>query len=251
MILDTMDDYAAFWAKQSEDGHQLMEVTCELATPVICDAVGGLHLDGPLAFAMFMDMSREDRESLPPMDLPWVCDFALPLSVRSGGDPHGDPRLMTPAGSPWWWTCSDNLIPWVGLHRTPVRGPTATREMIRYAKDRRVNTAVGSFKPINHTYGARWPEGGQLRWLAQGDPEEVRRLLTSHITSLGRRHNTGNGDVVPGSWRVTTIDGKWSDYEESSIRRIPHQGDDSRPRLGTIRAPYHHRSRQCLTVGPG
>lgn len=256
MPLQTIDDYHRFLSGRDKSHHVLMEVRCTVDQAIICDAVGGLHLDGPLAYGAYLDLSRDERESLPSINSPWCLDFPIPLSIWTaeyGGDP--DPRLCTSDGRVWGWCASDNLSPWANRHRVDVRGPTAVRDMIRKGNRRRVNVAAGEFKPVNHAYPALWPEGGELRWLAHGDPGEVLRLL-KNVDALGKRHNTGNGkisldeDLTP-NWTVTPIDGDWSHHNEDGklIRRIP---TDTQPaRLGTIRAPYHHRSRQIFTTGPG
>ena len=178
-------------SRMSQEYGEVMEITAELESAVICDPVGGIHLDGPLSYAAFCEIPRADRESLPPLSAPWALDFLIPLRAANASGvtmPNVDDRLLW-HGNVWFWMCTDNLTPWEGMHAAPVRGPTCHREMIRHSNDRRVNISAGAYKPVNHSYPARWPEGGVLRWLAIGDVDEVRRLLTTHVHALGRRHS--------------------------------------------------------------
>ena len=251
-------DYEEFLGGRDESAHVLMEVTCQLSAPVICDAAGGLHLDSIMAFGAFIGLPRKEREELPPMNAPWSGEFSLPLSVWTAPNPGGvelDPRMLAD-GDVWGWCASDNLTPWEHRARTHVRGPTATRTMLRYGNKRRVNVAVGEFKPVNIPYGTYWPADGELRWLTHGNPTEALRLL-KNVESIGKRHNTGHGnisltpDLTP-AWSVTPLGGEWSHKDEfgNLIRRIPAK-PGAPARLSTVRAPYHHRSRQMPARGPG
>lgn len=242
------EDYERFFAERDESHHVLMEISCHVDTAIICEPIGGLHLDGFLAYGAFMELSREEREALPDLHSPWAVDFVLPLSIwRKAYGGECDERLRCPDGKVWGWMASDSLTPWAHRSVANVRGPTPVREMIRMGRRRRINVAAGQFKPIDQRFPALWPEGGLLRWIAHGDPGAVKRLLR-HVEALGARHNTGWGKVATDAsleplWKVEELDGEWP---EKAIRNYPSEGG----RLGSIRAPYHHRSRLVHAFGP-
>lgn len=213
---------------------EALRITARMAEPVVSYG-DGMHLDGILAWAAYMDLPREEREELPNIqhtDAP--ADFDLPLE-RWEHCGH------------WGWCASAVHADWSrrGIHNVRRRTPLA--EMQRYTPDGSVNVKGGRYKPSDipmPTIFAR-----QLVWYALGDLSQIGRLL-DRVSNLGKLSNVGAGRVL--HWIVERQQDDWSVHRDDDLTRrmptgVPWTG---LPCYGGLRPPYWHRSRQAEAVEP-
>lgn len=238
-------------------------IDAAMAEPVVTYG-DGLHLDGPLSFACFMDMERENREKLPPIESPWVVDFDLPLerwNAECDLSASSDPRLTIDGivsvdgdgvlfGAVWGWKCSA-AIPvgsaWQTTHAH--RRRPAVDEMVVWSNGRRVELGGGPRGARNLLLPAVVVRN--LRWYAVGDPERTLALLNRHVVAIGKMAGTGQGRVL--EWKVSACDNDWSMTGPlgENMRRVPARGHSGMPMSeGSIRPPYHHRSRWVWSIAP-
>jgi hypothetical protein len=238
-------------------------VTARMAEPVVTYG-DGLHLDGPLAFACYQDLTPAARAAVPPIEAPWAVDFDLPLD-RWAGEAEvyasTDPRLTTDGeiradadgvihGIVWGWRCSAAIA--VGASAASVhdqRRKPAIEEMVRWSDDKRVEIGGGPRAARN----LRFPSivARELRWYAVGDPERALALLRRHVPAIGKLARSGNGRVL--EWTAAPTPNDWAvrGPHGEVMRRLPARMVPDRPSgEGAIRAPYHHRSRWVPSVAP-
>ena len=226
-----------------------LKITAEMAEPVVT-WMDGLHLDGPLAFGVFMGLTPSQKDRLPPLHSEWAVDFELPLARWEERvewvDVH--PRLFTEppqmnidgsrSGTVWGWQCSAAHAEWLlsEIHYVRKRPPTA--EMSRYTTSPSVNQAGGAFKAQNKPCPSRFTR--RVWWYAVGDIHRVREVLT-RVPAIGKLVNHGPGKVL--RWTVEEHD----DWDAWRARAMPDAESGIR---ASIRAPYHHPSRQAPATEP-
>jgi hypothetical protein len=238
-------------------------VTAHLAEPIVTYG-DGLHLDGPLAFACFQDLSPAARARVTPIESPWAADFDLPLARWTGPSDLSattDPRLTTDGamapdpdgvlcGEVWGWRCSAAVAvgpSWATTHDH--RRRPAVEGMVQWSEARRLELGGGPRAARNLTFPATVVR--TVRWYAVGDGARVGALLSRHVPAIGKLARTGAGRVR--GWTVEEFNEDWSILGPSGqiMRRLPSRMFPDRPTTeGAIRAPYHHRSRWVSTVSP-
>jgi hypothetical protein len=250
--MSTMDGIAV-----ETHGFQHFEVTVDMAEPIVhLDDL--IHLDGPLAFGAFMALPAAEKRIMPPLSSPWAIDIPVPLAkwyvpVDSEKWPHDDRLLddfdVDGVVKPciWGWCATSQLDPWDGRGTIEYRKKPALERMARYSGAKKVNVGAGRLK----AYDVKFPTVlcRQVRWRAFGDMSKCLTLL-EYVSAVGKKRNTGNGRVL--RWHAMLVEGHWSPVVGTSpMRRLPVlSGIVGRPGTGSIRPPYHHRSRRVQSVEP-
>jgi len=213
---------------------QPVRVTAHTGEPIVGLSTNALHLDGPLAYAAWLDHVTEyGHDSLPPL-AEAATDFMLPLATWTTQHPTRDGDTV------WGWACSrahyqDPAHTVVDIRRRP-----ETEVMARLGHDAKHHLSAGPLKARDRPIEAVITL--ELHWWALADPDPLRTLLT-RVHAVGRHTRHGNGRVL--SWTVA-IDPdarlRWRD------RTWPAAGGQP----DSIRAPYHHPSRRmpCSQQAP-
>lgn len=238
-------------------------ITARMAEPIVTYG-DGLHLDGPLAFACYQELSLKERAEITPIEAPWAVDFELPLTRWSGPCDlfsMTDPRLTTNGametdahgvlwGMVWGWRCSAAVAvgpSWATAHDH--RRRPAVDETVQWSIAKRIELGGGPRAARNLKFPATIVR--ELRWFAVGDGDRVSYLLKRHIGAIGKLAKTGSGRVM--EWRVEEHAEDWSVSGPNGevMRRLPARMFSEMPSTeGSIRPPYHHRSRWVNTVTP-
>lgn len=236
----------------SESGMSPLKVTAVMGEPVAYYG-DGLHLDGPLSWGAYVEYVREHGESsLPSISEPWAVDFALPLARWLCQPSQNDtlhPNLLDDDGRIWGWRCSAAQADWVAQGKHNIRKRPALEAMQRYTRAPVHNYGTGPMKAKDIPIPTRL--GFEIVWFAVGLRDDLARLLghVSHVAKLSRH---GMGKVL--AWRVEDMGEDWSVERDGLLtRRMPasyRTEGDGMAIEGAIRAPYHHRSRVVLAVGP-
>lgn len=221
--------------------NEAMLVTASMTEPVITYE-DGIHLDGILAWAMYLDLSEEGRKAMPPITEAWALDFDLPLAkwhVADADTPASvDPRLRDDGGV-WGWMATKALADWTkrGVHELRKRVPI--EEMIRWTGANTVHIGCGPAKAYDLKYPTCWAP--EVHWFSIGDLDEVQRLLSSHVVGIGKHVAKGLGRVS--EWKVAP-----ANVDEAFIlerRRIACRESEATG-IKSIRPPYHHNSRHTF-----
>jgi CRISPR type IV-associated protein Csf3 len=226
-----------------------LRIWCDLAEPVVYFG-DGMCFDGLLAAAWFRDLPYAVTSPWPTATRaePWVKDLDLPLakwSVPFAG--ACDPRLRDESGRVWGWCASAVHADWSISTTVEVRKRTAFDDMARWSRAPDVDVSAGRFKAHDLRLPARVAR--RLEWYAVGDPAQIQRVLTEHITAVGRKVGHGNGRVL--RWRVDDWAHDWSVTRNGRLSRPMPEGYVRGPvqRRG-VRALYWHPSRQIACVVP-
>lgn len=238
-------------------GGALMRVTAVMGEPVAY--LGDLmHVDGIVAAAAYRDLPERTRRRVPPLSCEWPVDLRIPLSrwFVSVSEARGRLSKMTRDGHALWGWCGSAEIgdPWLRRGKIEIRKRPPVEEMRRYAQDATVQLGAGPLKAYDMAVPTVFAH--RISWMAHGDAGEVRRLLSRYIPAIGKKRNLGCGTVlewvveeVPGSVMDSVVAG--SGARALPIRRLPAEcGLRGARRRGSIRAPYHHASRDCDCVEP-
>jgi hypothetical protein len=204
--------------------------------------------DGILAAAWFRDLPYALTSHWPGPDEPWVRDLELPLARWSVPFPGPcDPRLRDESGQVWGWCASAVHAEWSISTRVEVRKRVEFDQMTRWSSAGDVDVSSGRFKAADLKLAARVAR--RLEWYAVGDGDKIQKVLTEHITAVGRKVGHGNGRVL--RWRVEDWAPDWSVSRGGALTRPMPQGYARGPvqRRG-IRALYWHPSRQINCVVP-
>lgn len=211
-------------------------VTAVLAHPIVGLPRNPLHLDGPLAWAAYVDAQTDPAEQplhLPPMR-EWAHDFALPLATWTGPctRPDPDPRLLAADGaSAWGWACSRGHYRVLRHTVAAVRRRPPLDEMVQWTRVPRHHPALGPRRAADDAHQAVWVD--QVEWWALADLPRLRHLLT-RLRYLGRLARHGWGKILTVTAQPDPAADAWWRW-----RHMPHPDGT----VETIRAPYHHRSR--------
>jgi|GEM_PF-2358674 len=233
-----------------------IHIIAKMAEPIVYYG-DGLTFDGILAAALMRDLPYAVTSKWPTAtrDEPWLRDLTLPLarwSVPFAG--ACDPNLRDPDGKLWGWHASSVFADWRIHGRTEVRKRVPSDEHKRWGDGYEVNVSAGRFKAHDLKLPSRFAT--ELHWFANGRPAPILRLLTKHITSLGRKTGMGNGRVL--TWHVEDWHEDWSIRCGSLLSRPMPRGyelgaglSDAHISRRGIRAPYWHPSRLIECIVPG
>lgn len=234
-----------------DDGLTPMRITARLTEPIVYQS-DGMHIDGPLAYAAFCALDEDARYAIPPMHLDWAEDMAVPLARWTAAPMDGevlDPRLLID-GMIWGWCASSEEVEWLAHGAAEVRKKPVLDEMRRYSDAKSAMVAGGPMKGYNLTYPTTFARS--VSWSAIGDIDRVKYLLTRHVPALGKKRGHGWGTVA--AWDVVEDSAAASSVfhrDGIAARSLPRScGLRGRAALGSIRPPYHHRSRRVLSVEP-
>jgi len=233
----------------SEIGMVPLRVTARMAEPVVYFG-DGMTFDGILAAAWMRDLpyALTSRWPTASRSEPWLGDLKLPLARWAV--PYQGPcedRLRDDAGNVWGWRASDVQADWSLLGRVEVRKRAAIDEHKRWGEGYEVNVSAGRYKAHDLKLPSRF--ASELRWFAVGRPGPIQRVLSAHMTAVGRKRGHGNGRVL--EWVVEEWPHDWSVVRDGELMRPMPQGFAKGPlaRRG-IRAPYWHPSREIVCVLP-
>lgn len=226
-----------------------LRVWCDLAEPVIYYG-DGMAFDGILTAAVMRDLPYAVTSKWPTAtrDEPWVRDLDLPLAkwaVRH--ERPCEPRLRDDRGNVWGWHASAVHAVWHAMTTVEVRKRAPVDELKRWSDASDINISAGRFKAHDLKLPARL--ASRLEWYVIGDERKITKLLTEHITAVGRKVCQGNGRVL--RWRVEEWPHDWSVLRNGRLTRAMPAGFMRGP-IGrrAIRAPSWHPSRLVECVLP-
>lgn len=177
-----------------------MRVTAVMGGPYVHAIDGAIHLDGVLSMAACAAINSGPNQDFDgavvpiPLRLLWVCQKGRPLWAASDLRPVGE----TGQAKSYWHS--------------------------RYPADRAdlsekigANTSAGRWKdyrvPMSMTLAHR------LEALCVGVPEHVEKLLTQHVTHIGKKTSQGKGRVL--QWTVDPLPLPIDDAIEAIISSRP------------------------------
>lgn len=220
----------------ADPGWTPVRVEATFAQPIVGLPKDPMHLDGPLAWAAYLDaVTRKDPATLrlPPIR-EWAHDFTLPLATwtRPCTRPDPDPRLLAADGtSVWGWACSRAHYRVVRQDVAWVRRKPALEQMAYWTTVGKHHIGLGPRRAANVPHQAVWVD--KLCWWALAEPGRLRELLArlSHVGRLAR-HGWGQLLTITATEDPEAVS-RWRD------RDLPGQGP-----IASIRAPYWHASRK-------
>lgn len=226
-----------------------LHIVARMAEPVVYFG-DGMTFDGILAAAWMRDLPYELTSKWPTAskDEPWLRDLELPLAKwATAYAGKCEPRLRDAEGKVWGWHASSVFADWSISTRVEVRKRAPLDEMKRWSDASDVNISAGRYKAHDLKLPARF--ASELHWFAVGRPKPILRVLTNHITAIGRKVGHGNGRVL--EWRVDDWHEDWSVRIGDTLSRPMPAGFARGPlaRRG-LRAPYWHPSRMIDCVIP-
>lgn len=196
-----------------------IRITAHIVGGIIFHPAEGLTIDGPLAWAAALERLGEDA---------FVQVDNAEMARRTAEPDPGVPLAVHREGNLWLYSAS--LAELDGYHGTDLRHwnkrfddafAQAYYDAIDLGRSAKVQMNSGEFKSYHQPIYVEAVE--RLIWYAIGDPDEVRRLLTDHITHIGKKHNRGYGIVA--AWDVEPWDGpadRWLWREDGTpARAIP------------------------------
>jgi hypothetical protein len=220
-------------------------VTARMSEPIITYD-DGMHLDGILAWAMYLDLTEDERKELPPITEHWAVDFPLPLDKWHVADadtpPSADPRLRDDDGV-WGWMATQALADWTRRSVHELRKRVPLEELVLWTTTKTATVGKGPAKAYDLKFPTQWAP--EVHWMAIGDADEVLRLLTTHVVGIGKHVAKGMGRVA--KWSVQHAD---IDREFVTERRRIACRETEATMIGSIRPPYHHNSRHTWAREP-
>lgn len=223
--------------------YESLIVRAVLGSPIVMAPHEGITLDGPLAYAAFVDERGE--AAFGPAPDPIVIE-------RESATPNPRVPLATHGDGNDWVYCSSHgvLVGHVGgqRHHVHKRFDDALQLQGAYARDGRV---LGNSGPLRSHRIPRWAEVAEaIEFRVVGDRAELERLLRSYVTHVGKQTGTGWGVVAVWEFEADERGDSWLITSEGKpARPIPtawgeFPGDR---RNAAIRPPYWlqaHR-REC------
>jgi hypothetical protein len=206
----------------------------------------GMHLDGILAWAMYLDLEEEERRALPPITEAWALDFGLPLDKWHAPEaelpPGADERLRDASGV-WGWMATRALADWTRRSVHEIRKRVPIEEMIQLTEAKSVTVGQGPGKAYDLKFPTVWAP--EVSWFAIGDANEVRRLLATHVIGIGKHVSKGLGRVAEWSVKPANVDPTFI----LDRRRVACRENEANI-IGAIRPPYSHNSRHTWAREP-
>lgn len=217
----------------------------------VCYYGDGLHLDGPLAFAVFQDLDVETRNNIPPITSSWAVDFDLPLErweVKSIVPSFVDKRLLTNDGKLWGWKTSAVFADWIQHDGHIITRQPNILELSRWTTSPSVNVGAGQLKAVSLKLPTMLAT--ELKWWVVGDPDKIFYLLNRYIPAIGKLHNKGLGQVL--EWEIIEAEEDRSIKWNNIVTRVMPENINATgfSAVATIRPPYHHRSRSAPALLP-
>lgn len=178
-----------------------IRITAHLAGGILFHPSEGITIDGPLAWGAVLERLGEEAFAQIPND---------EMERRTAKPDPGVPLGVHRDGDVWMYQASQAEIH--GHHGTDLRHwnkrfddgmAQAYIDALDLSRRRKVNVGSGEFKSYHQPIYVETVE--RLVWYAIGDSDEAERLLNTHITHLGKKHNRGYGVVVV--WQVEEYDG--------------------------------------------
>lgn len=217
----------------TDPGWVPVRVEATLAQPVVGLPRDPMHLDGPLAFAAWLEYQHIGG-TLPPVQ-EWAEDFALPLAtwVADCTRPDPDPRLLAADGtSVWGWACSRVHYRVLRHDLVHVRRRPALEQMAFWTAAKRHHIGLGPRRAANVPHQAAWVD--RLAWWALADLPRLQTLL-DQLTHVGRLARHGWGQILS----MTVVEDpdaarRWQERDMPATGGMP----------ATVRAPYWHESRR-------
>lgn len=219
-----------------------------------------LHLDGPIAYAVYHDLDEPTRRTIEPVEVAeFPTDFRsrTPLStwwVDYEAALHGDvdARLLEPGPQLWGWACSAaDESSWTARGKIEVRKKPDLARMTRYTDARSAHLSTGHMKAYDLAFPTVFAR--EVTWFAHGDVDKVRYLLSTFVPAIGKKRNIGGGTVR--EWVVSEEPGARDDlaiHDDGKLRRRMPAGaiGGHSLRAGAIRPPYYHHTRVVLSEEP-
>lgn len=218
-----------------------MLVTAKMAEPVVYYD-DGLHLDGILAWAAYLDLTEDERWGLPPITDDWATDFDLPLQRWHVDVVAMDARLRGDEGV-WGWCATQVLSGWLRRGSHEIRKKPAAEKMARHTASPSVNLGTGPGKAYNLIVPTAFAH--ELHWAAIGDMKEALRLLSTHVQGVGKHCARGMGRVL--HWSIRQVDVSTEDILKN---RVMPCSERQATCIRAIRPPYHHGSRHTWAREP-
>lgn len=217
----------------TDPGWTPVRIEAVLAQPIVGLPRDPMHLDGPLAFAAWLEFQHQGG-TLPPIQ-DWAEDFTLPLATWTAPctRPNPDQRLLAADGaSVWGWACSRVHYQVLRHDLVHVRRRPALEQMAFWTPAGKHHIGLGPRRAANVPHQAVWVD--RLAWWALADPDRLRPLL-DRLTNVGRlaRHGWGQLLNITVAEDSAAVD-RWRE------RHMPQPGGAP----ATIRAPYWHESRR-------
>ena len=250
------------YALRNTHGKVPMRVVARLDEPLAY--LGDLlHLDGFLHSAALHDLDLRTRKTIEPIETAdWPTDFTLPLAtwwVDYDPDQHGEinPQLLKRGKTGkkgtdpqlWGWcaTAADDEA-WQVRSKLEIRKRPPLKEMGRYTDARTHNVSSGHMKAYDLAKPTVFSR--EVVWYALGDPDRVRHLLTAYITAIGGKRSIGSGTVREWLVEETSVDTDGVLVDGKLARRMPAGAAEGAYRMGAIRPPYWHHTRNVGSVEP-
>lgn len=178
-----------------------IRITAHMAGGIVFHPAEGVTIDGPLAWAAVVERLGEEAFV--------QIDNAEMARQTAKPDPAVPLAVYREAGT--WMYCA-SIAELVDYRGTDLRHwnkrfddafVQAYIDALDLSRAAKVQINSGEFKSYHQPIYVESVE--RLVWYAVGDPGEVRRMLETHITHLGKKHNRGYGIVA--AWEVEPWDG--------------------------------------------
>lgn len=251
---------------RTRPGHAPMQIVARMDEPIVY--LGDLlHIDGPIAYAVFHDLDEQTRRTIEPIE---CTDFPVDFRERTplstwwmDHDPaiHGevDERLLARARKGgrghypqlWGWCASACSEQWEVRGKMEVRKKPALGEMSRYTDAHSAHLSSGHMKAYDLTFPTVLSR--EVTWFAHGDVDKIRVLLQRFVPWIGKKRNIGYGTVH--EWVVTEEPEMRNDaaivQDGKLMRRMPAGAVTGQTvRAGAIRPPYYHHTRIVMCEEP-
>jgi len=215
--LPELDEYGS---RIDPETFEPMKVTFEMRSPIV--TTDYIFLDGLISSAVFKDCIPNHYDM--PQNTSELIHIPLPLKQ------YGDKEPFYAAS--------------IGYADQIVEGVDHWRKRTEIESKKKIQVGSGQYKMYDIPMPTMWAES----WIfyANGDIDEVRRLLTTHISAIGKKCSQGFGSVK--QITVEPSDHDWSVIKDGvPMRPIPVSGasgfdvDCDVVMYYAYRPPYWHR----------
>lgn len=176
------------------------KLTLEIATPIIMSPVR-TTLDGLLSYAIFRETGLKGDEVLPHM--PLLEDQGIYKASSLFAHRHSTYRRVDQIQS---------------LDRRSDLSPDLFKPNGRGGRYVKIYEVRGKYKKNLISYRAL--VAPEIYFWGVGDPERVVQLIEDFIPSIGRKHNSGGGQVMAVRWEEDE-DFSWVTSEGKPARQLP------------------------------